>query len=86
MSWPSFLRYRVIGSGSSFGGNSLATTIRLGPVNSILTLEVYWPASGQRQTFHNVSVDRAIEITEGRWRLSCPLIHGGVLDEHDPLR
>jgi hypothetical protein len=58
-------RYRVIGSGSSFGGNSLATTIGLGQATSIPTLEVHWPASGLRQTFHNVPVDRAIEITEG---------------------
>ncbi len=58
-------RYRVIGSGSSFGGNSLAPTIGLGPATSISTLEVYWPTSRLRQTFHNVPVDRAIEITEG---------------------
>ncbi len=58
-------RYRVIGSGSSFGGNSLATTIGLGLATSIPTFEVYWPASGLRQTFHNVPLDRAIEITEG---------------------
>ena len=58
-------RYRVIGSGSSFGGNSLATTIGLGLATSIPTLRVHWPASGQRQTFHNIPVDRAIEITEG---------------------
>jgi hypothetical protein len=59
-------RYRVIGSGSSFGGNSLATTIGLGQATSIPTLEVHWPATGLRQTFHKVPVDRAIEITEGR--------------------
>jgi hypothetical protein len=56
----------VIGSGSSFGGNSLATTIGLGRADSVPTLEVYWPTSGIRRTFHNVPVDRAIEITEGR--------------------
>jgi hypothetical protein len=59
-------RHRVIGSGSSFGGNSLATTIGLGQATSIPTLEVYWPASGLRQTFHKVPIDRAIGITEGR--------------------
>jgi hypothetical protein len=59
-------RYRVIGSGSSFGGNSLATTIGLGQATSVPTMEVHWPASGLRQTFRNIPVDRAIEITEGR--------------------
>ncbi len=58
-------RYRVIGGGSSYGGNSLATTIGLGAATSITTLEVHWPASGLRQTFHNVPTDRAIEVTEG---------------------
>ncbi len=58
--------YRVIGSGSSFGGNSLAPTIGLGAATAIPTLEIYWPTSGLRQTFHNVPPDRAIEITEGR--------------------
>jgi hypothetical protein len=58
--------YRVVGSGSSFGGNSLATTIGLGLADAIPTLEVYWPASGLRQTFHEVRPDQAIEITEGR--------------------
>jgi len=58
-------RYRVIGSGSSFGGNSLATTIGLGLATSIPTLEVHWPASGLRQIFHKLPLDRAIEITEG---------------------
>ena len=59
-------RYRVINSGSSFGGSSLATTIGLGQGTSVTTLEVYWPTSGLRQTFHNVPLDRAIEITESR--------------------
>jgi len=59
-------RYRVISSGSSFGGNSLAPTIGLGTATSIPTLEVHWPTSGLRQTFHNVPPDHAIEITEGR--------------------
>jgi len=58
-------RYRVIGGGSSYGGNSLATTIGLGAATSITTLEVHWPASGLRQTFHNVPSDRATEVTEG---------------------
>ena len=59
-------RHRVIGSGSSFGGNSLATTIGLGLSTSSVKLQVNWPASGQRQTFHKVPMDQAIEITEGQ--------------------
>ena len=59
-------RYRVIGNGSSFGGNSLATTIGLGRASSVTTLKVHWPTSGIRQTFHDIPADRAIEITEGQ--------------------
>ena len=59
-------RYRVIGSGSSFGGNSLNTTIGLGQAKLVTTLEVNWPSSGARQTFHDIPADRAIEITEGQ--------------------
>jgi hypothetical protein len=58
-------RYRVISSGSSFGGNSLAMTIGLGRAQSVTTLEVHWPTSGIRQILHDVPVDQAIEITEG---------------------
>ena len=59
-------RYRIISSGSSFGGNGLATTIGLGQATSVTTLEIHWPTSGLRQAFHNVPADRALEITEGR--------------------
>ena len=59
-------RYRVIGNGSSFGGNSLNTTIGLGRAKLVTTLEVHWPTSGIRQTFHDIPADRAIEITEGQ--------------------
>jgi len=59
-------RYRVIGNGSSFGGNSLDTTIGLGRAVSVTTLEIHWPTSGLRQTFHDIPADRAIVITEGQ--------------------
>ncbi len=62
---PAGSRFRVIGSGSSFGGNSLATTIGLGKATRIKTLEIHWPMSRTRQTFHDIPADQAIEITEG---------------------
>ncbi len=58
-------RFRVISSGSSYGGNSLAPTIGLGKAKTITRLEVYWPTTRIRQTFRDVPVDRAIEIVEG---------------------
>lgn len=59
-------RRREITSGSSYGGNPFAVTIGLGKAESIKTLEVFWPTSRITQTFHNVPVDRWVEITEGR--------------------
>jgi tetratricopeptide (TPR) repeat protein len=58
-------RYRTITAGSSFGGNPLACTVGLGDAGSIRAVEISWPTSGTRQTFHDVPLDRAIEITEG---------------------
>ena len=58
-------RHRVVTSGSSFGGNPLATTIGLGRARDIATLKVYWPTSKTEQVFRNIPVDRALEITEG---------------------
>ena len=59
-------RYRTITAGSSFGGNPLACTVGLGQAKAIQALEVSWPTSGTRQTFRDVPIDHAIEITEGR--------------------
>jgi hypothetical protein len=57
-------RYRVVGIGSSFGGNPFEQLIGLGEADRILTLEVEWPTSRTKQTFAHVPIDRAIEITE----------------------
>ena len=51
-------------TGSSFGGNPLATTIGLDRAEAITTLTVTWPTSKTRQVFRDVPLDRAIEVTE----------------------
>jgi hypothetical protein len=58
-------RHRVVSSGSSFGGNPLATTIGLGKATTVATLRVVWPVSRTEQVFHDIPADRAVEITEG---------------------
>jgi hypothetical protein len=63
---PLFRRHRVVTSGSSFGGNPLATTIGLGSAQGRILIRVKWPASKTTQVFQDVKVDRAIEITEGQ--------------------
>ena len=62
--WPPV--HREVTSGSSYGGNPFTQTIGLGKAEAVRTLEIDWPTSRTRQTFHDVPIDRAIEITEGR--------------------
>ena len=57
--------YKLVNSGGSFGANPLRQTIGLGEASSIEVLEVFWPATGQRQTFRQIAADRYIRITEG---------------------
>jgi hypothetical protein len=62
-------RFRTITSGSSFGGNPLVCTVGLASASTIHALEVFWPATGIRQSFRAVPVDRSIVITEGQNQL-----------------
>jgi hypothetical protein len=61
--------HRVVGTGGSFGGNPLRQEIGLGTTGSIKSLEVYWPASGRRQSWSNVTANRLYRIVEGEDRL-----------------
>jgi hypothetical protein len=58
------LRYREVSSGGSFGASPLAQHIGLGKAARIASLEIEWPASGTRQVFTDVPLDRVIEIRE----------------------
>jgi hypothetical protein len=57
--------YRVIGSGSSFGGNSLVAAIGLRKAKAVKSVTVTWPASQAMQTFKDLPMDRAFQIIEG---------------------
>jgi hypothetical protein len=52
-------------SGGSFGANPLRREIGLGKARRVELLEVFWPASGIRQTFRELPANRFIEIREG---------------------
>jgi hypothetical protein len=56
--------YRTVGSGGSFGAAPFEQHIGLGKAAQIQTLEVWWPASGTRQTFSGVAKNQFIEIGE----------------------
>ena len=58
--------HRTIGTGGSFGCNPYRQEIGIGKATSVDVLEVFWPASGARQTFRDVPAGQWIEITEGQ--------------------
>ena len=55
----------TVGSGGSFGGNSLQVELGIGEADDVPLLEVSWPGSGLRQTFRDLPADRLIQIEEG---------------------
>ena len=57
--------YRHVNSGGSFGANPLRQTIGIGKATKIDRLEVFWPKTGETQTFADVTPDRTVRITEG---------------------
>ena len=57
--------FHRIGTGASFGGNSLMAEIGLGQAEKIDMLEVTWPhVTNNKSVFKNVEVNQVIRITE----------------------
>ena len=52
-------------TGGSFGSNPLHVHVGLGAAERIERLSVWWPTSGIRQVFEDVTADRFLEIREG---------------------
>jgi len=61
--------YAVVGSGGSFGGNSLQAEIGLGPARSIEEIAIGWPTTGRTETVRDVAMDRVYRFVEGSGRL-----------------
>jgi hypothetical protein len=57
--------YKHVNSGGTFGANPLRQTIGLGKASVVRVLEVFWPTTGETQTWTNVRADQAIQIVEG---------------------
>jgi len=57
--------HRSVSTGGCFGSNSLQQEIGLGQATKIATIEIFWPASKQRQRFENVEMDRIYHLKEG---------------------
>ena len=57
--------YLTVRAGSSFGSSTLRREIGLGDATAIQVVEVFWPTSGERQLFEDLSLDRAYRVREG---------------------
>ena len=60
----------TVGTGGSFGGNSLQQEIGLGNAQAIEVLEITWPVTGQTQVFRDVALDRVYRIVEDESQLT----------------
>jgi hypothetical protein len=70
--------HRAVGCVSSFGGSPSRQEIGLGDAVAIRAVEIWWPASGIRQTLANLDPDSFYEVTEGAEapkKLTPPRIH-----------
>ncbi|HEU4403050.1 MAG TPA: CRTAC1 family protein, partial [Candidatus Polarisedimenticolia bacterium] len=61
--------YATVGSGGSFGGNSLQQEIGLGDAVAIEAIEVTWPTTGEVQLFRDAPLDSVYSIIEGETAL-----------------
>ena len=57
--------YADIGTGGSFGSESLQAEVGLGDAESIAWIEVRWPAPGKLQRYPGVAFDSVYELVEG---------------------
>jgi len=59
--------FHTVGTGASFGGNSLLAEIGIGKANAIKKLEVHWPTQNKSVSgFQDVQINRSIKIVEGQ--------------------
>ena len=58
--------YKTVNSGGSFGSSPLRQEIGLGNATAITSVEIFWPASGLRQTLTGLALDGAYHVREGQ--------------------
>ena len=57
--------HATVNNGGSFGSSSLRQEIGLGQASAILSVEVVWPTSGERQVFEDVEMEQLLVVREG---------------------
>lgn len=59
--------FHTIGTGASFGGNSLLAEIGIGQATVVQKLEIVWPNQNQTKSiFENLPINSYLKITEGK--------------------
>jgi hypothetical protein len=56
--------HRLVGTGSSFGGNPLRQEIGLGEATAVQRVEIFWPATGKTQVLTGFELDHGYRIRE----------------------
>ena len=56
--------HRTVGAGGSFGASSLQQEIGLGDADELVAVEIWWPASDERQRLEDLEMDRVYSILE----------------------
>ena len=74
--------YRAVGSVSSFGGNPMQQHIGVGQATEVRAIEIWWPASGERQHFHDVQVDRTYHVREDSNRMVVEKVKTFEIGKH----
>ncbi len=86
--------HQLVGSGGSFGGNSLQVELGLGDACALEGIEVRWPGSGTVDRIQQVELDRHYTLIEGSGTLEpleippadllrAPAVEGGAPHRHD---
>ncbi|MDE2850861.1 MAG: CRTAC1 family protein [Acidobacteriota bacterium] len=66
--------HRLVGSGGSFGGNSLQLEVGLGDATRIAEIHVRWAGSGAEQRFRDVEPRKVYEVIEGTETLQTVVV------------
>jgi FG-GAP-like repeat/ASPIC and UnbV len=56
--------FRTVGTGASYGANSLQLNVGIGTYTKISYIEVFWPRDKHKQVFHDFLPDRFYKLTE----------------------
>ncbi len=57
--------HRTVGTGGSFGANSLQAEIGLGDATVVERLEVSWPGAARPELFRGLAINQRLEIAQG---------------------